>query len=116
MSSTVSSTPSPAPSYTSTSYKAPSSKSRKRGDLPKETDEYKDRRARNNIAVRKSRDKAKRRQAETELRVNDLTNENERLQKKVELLSKELAVLKGLFTNVGGGLPADFQAQLDALS
>lgn len=71
----------------------------------KDSEEYKQRRERNNVAVRKSRDKAKHRQKETEGRVGVLTQENERLQKKVDLLTKELTVLKGLFTNVGAALP-----------
>lgn len=79
--------------------------SRRSRQVEKHTDEYRQRRERNNVAVRKSRDKAKNRQQETESKVSLLTDENERLQKKVDLLSKELAVLKGLFTNVGADLP-----------
>lgn len=71
----------------------------------KNSDEYKQRRQRNNVAVRKSRDKAKSKQKETEHKVSTLVEENERLQKKVDLLSKELTVLKGLFTNVGADVP-----------
>ena len=74
---------------------------------PKDTDEYKERRARNNVAVRKSRDKAKVKHLETETKVKELTDENQRLQKKCDLLTKELSVLKGLFTNVGASLPAE---------
>lgn len=114
-STSVSPVPSPAPSRSS--YKAPSSRSRRKNDLcEKETEDYRDRRTRNNIAVRKSRDKAKRRQVETEEKVRTLTSENDRLQKKVDLLSKELTVLKGLFTNVGGSLPEEFRQQLEMLS
>lgn len=71
----------------------------------KGSQEYVDRRERNNVAVRKSRDKSKIKQRETEGKVKELTTENERLQKKVDLLTKELTVLKGLFTNVGANLP-----------
>lgn len=78
----------------------------------KGSEEYVEKRARNNIAVRKSRTKAKQRQAETEGRVKILTDENERLQKKVDLLSKELNVLKSLFLNVGAALPAEFESVL----
>ncbi|ELU14768.1 hypothetical protein CAPTEDRAFT_48594, partial [Capitella teleta] len=66
----------------------------------KGTEEYKQRRERNNVAVRKSRDKTKRQQIETQQKVQELSNENDRLQKKVDLLSKELSVLKGLFSNI----------------
>ena len=74
-----------------------------------DTSEYFEKRARNNVAVRKSREKAKLRQGETETRVSQLTNENDRLQKKVDLLSKELNVLKSLFINVGAALPENFE-------
>uniref|UniRef100_A0A8D8ZTH8 CCAAT/enhancer-binding protein beta n=1 Tax=Cacopsylla melanoneura TaxID=428564 RepID=A0A8D8ZTH8_9HEMI len=75
---------------------------RKHGkSVDKNTDEYKRRRERNNIAVRKSREKAKIRSKETEEKVRLLVKENERLQKRIELLSEELNVLRSLFTNVG---------------
>ncbi|RZF41675.1 hypothetical protein LSTR_LSTR014326 [Laodelphax striatellus] len=69
--------------------------------IDKNTDEYKRRRERNNIAVRKSREKAKMRSRETEEKVKLLIKENERLQKRIELLTEELNVLRSLFTNVG---------------
>lgn len=75
----------------------------------KDSPEYYEKRARNNVAVRKSREKAKLRQGLTENRVQELTDENERLQKKVDLLSKELNVLKSLFINVGASLPDNFE-------
>ncbi|XP_041525982.1 CCAAT/enhancer-binding protein beta [Microtus oregoni] len=65
--------------------------------VDKLSDEYKMRRERNNIAVRKSRDKAKMRNLETQHKVLELTAENERLQKKVEQLSRELSTLRNLF-------------------
>lgn len=67
----------------------------------KGTDEYKKRRERNNIAVRKSREKAKMRGRETEKRVSELMRENDNLRKRVDLLSNQLNVLKTLLTNVG---------------
>lgn len=67
----------------------------------KGTDEYKKRRERNNIAVRKSREKAKQRSRDTEKRVNELLRENDNLRKRVDLLSNQLNVLKTLLTNVG---------------
>lgn len=69
--------------------------------LDKASDEYRRRRERNNIAVRKSREKAKQRCKDTEKRVCDLVSENDKLRKRVELLSKELSVLKNLLSNVG---------------
>ncbi|XP_063315762.1 CCAAT/enhancer-binding protein beta [Pelobates fuscus] len=65
--------------------------------LDKHSDEYKIRRERNNIAVRKSRDKAKIRTMETQHKVLELSAENERLQRKVEQLTRELTTLRNLF-------------------
>lgn len=70
-------------------------------NVDKASDEYKKRRERNNIAVRKSREKAKIRSRETEKKVSELARENDGLRKRVEMLSKELCVLKSLLTNVG---------------
>ena len=67
----------------------------------KGTDEYKKRRERNNIAVRKSREKAKVRSRETEKKVSDLLKDNDGLRKRVETLDNQLMVLKSLLTNVG---------------
>jgi len=79
----------------------------------KDTPEYFEKRARNNVAVRKSREKAKLRQGVTETRVDQLASENDRLQKKVDLLTKELTVLKSLFINVGASLPDNFEEILN---
>ncbi|KAK9392895.1 CCAAT/enhancer-binding protein alpha [Crotalus adamanteus] len=74
---------------------APSGKGKK--VLDKGSSEYRVRRERNNIAVRKSRDKAKQRNAETQQKVLELSNDNERLRKRVEQLSRELETLRGIF-------------------
>jgi CCAAT/enhancer binding protein (C/EBP) len=74
---------------------------KKKSGGDKSSDEYRRRRERNNVAVRKSREKAKMRSRETEERVKILARENDRLQKKVELLQEELSVLRSLFTSVG---------------
>lgn len=65
--------------------------------LDKSSSEYRVRRERNNIAVRKSRDKAKQRNAETQQKVLELSADNERLRKRVEQLSRELDTLRGIF-------------------
>ncbi|XP_061450018.1 CCAAT/enhancer-binding protein alpha [Rhineura floridana] len=75
---------------------APSSGKSKKS-LDKNSSEYRVRRERNNIAVRKSRDKAKQRNAETQQKVMELSNDNERLRKRVEQLSRELETLRGIF-------------------
>lgn len=74
-------------------------KSKKHFD--KASDEYRKRRERNNLAVRKSREKAKQRSKDTEKRVSDLVSENDKLRKRMELLSKELSVLKNLLSSAG---------------
>ncbi|KAI5610296.1 CCAAT/enhancer-binding protein beta [Silurus asotus] len=80
--------------------KIPSSgKGKKR--LDKDSDEYRMRRERNNLAVRKSRDKAKMRNLETQHKVLELAAENERLQKRVEQLSRELSTLRNLLSATG---------------
>lgn len=75
--------------------------SKKKSGGDKSTEDYRRRRERNNVAVRKSREKAKARTKDTEDRVKILARENERLQKKVELLQEELSVLRSLFSSVG---------------
>ncbi|XP_036448039.1 CCAAT/enhancer-binding protein delta [Colossoma macropomum] len=59
--------------------------------------EYRQRRERNNIAVRKSRDKAKRRNLEMQQKLVELSAENERLRKNVEQLTRELSSLRSFF-------------------
>ncbi|XP_036434638.1 CCAAT/enhancer-binding protein beta [Colossoma macropomum] len=96
-------TPGPAPQTSSSkggkATPAPSGKGKKR--LDKDSDEYRLRRERNNLAVRKSRDKAKRRNMETQHKVLELAAENDRLQKRVEQLSRELATLRNLLSATG---------------
>lgn len=74
-------------------------KSKKRPD--KDSEEYRQRRERNNLAVRKSRDKAKLRNMETQHKVLELAAENDRLQKRVEQLARELATLRNLLSATG---------------
>ncbi|XP_020646595.3 CCAAT/enhancer-binding protein delta [Pogona vitticeps] len=59
--------------------------------------EYRQRRERNNIAVRKSRDKAKRRNQEMQQKLVELSAENERLHKKIEQLTRDLSSLRHFF-------------------
>ncbi|XP_012270498.1 CCAAT/enhancer-binding protein [Orussus abietinus] len=69
--------------------------------IDKASDEYRRRRERNNIAVRKSREKAKVRSRETEEKVKLLVKDNDLLKKRIELLTEELNVLRTLFSSVG---------------
>lgn len=59
--------------------------------------EYRQRRERNNIAVRKSRDKAKRRNVEMQQRLIELSADNDRLLKTIEQLTRELTGLREFF-------------------
>ncbi|XP_034381378.1 CCAAT/enhancer-binding protein gamma [Cyclopterus lumpus] len=69
----------------------------KKPSAEKDSDEYRQRRERNNLAVKKSRMRSKQKAVDTQQRVNELKEENERLEAKIKLLSKELSVLKDLF-------------------
>jgi len=66
-------------------------------NVDKGSPEYRLRRERNNVAVRKSRDKAKSRNLETQHRVLELATDNERLRRRVEHLARELDTLRGIF-------------------
>lgn len=68
--------------------------------MNKDSLEYRLRRERNNIAVRKSRDKAKRRVLETQQRMVELLGENERLRSRVEQLMQETETLRDIFRQV----------------
>ncbi|KAM4597359.1 CCAAT/enhancer-binding protein gamma [Fundulus diaphanus] len=69
----------------------------KKPSVDKDSEEYRQRRERNNLAVKKSRMRSKQKAMDTQQRVNELKEENERLEAKIKLLSKELSVLKDLF-------------------
>jgi len=76
-----------------------SSGTRKRRQPQKDTNEYLEKRERNNVAVKKSREKARTKQKETNALVNKLRNENKTLETKVNILAKELDLLRGIFAN-----------------
>ncbi|XP_043937494.1 CCAAT/enhancer-binding protein gamma [Protopterus annectens] len=75
----------------------PSKQARKNAVMDRNSEEYRQRRERNNLAVKKSRLKSKQKAQDTLVRVNQLKEENERLEAKIKLLTKELGVLKDLF-------------------
>ncbi|XP_077137020.1 CCAAT/enhancer-binding protein epsilon [Ranitomeya variabilis] len=68
--------------------------------LSKDSLEYRLRRERNNIAVRKSRDKAKRRNLETQQRALEFMAENEKLRNRIQQLTQELEALRGVFRQI----------------
>ncbi|XP_073439875.1 CCAAT/enhancer-binding protein delta [Dendrobates tinctorius] len=59
--------------------------------------EYRQRRERNNIAVRKSRDKAKKRNMDMQQKLLELSSENEKLHKRIELLTRDLTSMRHFF-------------------
>lgn len=88
-----------------------SGKMSKKSLTDKNSMEYRHKRNRNNVAVRKSREKSKGRVLDTEKRVRELEDENTHLQSKIALLSKELNVLKSLFTSAGVSQPPSFHVK-----
>ncbi|XP_047444952.1 CCAAT/enhancer-binding protein delta [Mugil cephalus] len=62
--------------------------------------EYRQRRERNNIAVRKSRDKAKRRNLEMQQKLLELSSENDKLHKTIEQLTRDLSELREYFKHI----------------
>ncbi|XP_060920702.1 CCAAT/enhancer binding protein (C/EBP) 1 [Labrus mixtus] len=66
--------------------------------LSKDSAEYRMRRERNNIAVRKSRDKARRRIQLTQQRAMQLQEENRKLQMRIEQLTQEMDTLKHILS------------------
>ncbi|XP_034385525.1 CCAAT/enhancer-binding protein alpha [Cyclopterus lumpus] len=72
-------------------------------NVDKGSPEYRLRRERNNVAVRKSRDKAKMRNMETQHKVLELATDNDRLRRRVEHLTRELDTLRGIFRQLPDG-------------
>lgn len=70
--------------------------------------EYRQRRERNNIAVRKSRDKAKRRNQEMQQKLVELSAENERLHRRIEQLGRDLSGLRHFFKQLPAAAAAAF--------
>ncbi|CAK6978648.1 CCAAT/enhancer-binding protein gamma [Scomber scombrus] len=88
----------------------------KKPHADKDSDEYRQRRERNNLAVKKSRMRSKQKAMDTQQRVNELKEENERLEAKIKLLSKELSVLKDLFLEHAHNLADNVQPPADGAS
>ncbi|XP_055490087.1 CCAAT/enhancer-binding protein delta [Leucoraja erinacea] len=88
---------SPEPSSSSSHGRSLSAKEKSKKSVDRQSSEYRQRRERNNIAVRKSRDKAKRRNVEMQQKMLELNAENDRLHKKIEQLSRELAIMRNFF-------------------
>ncbi|XP_036614235.1 CCAAT/enhancer-binding protein delta [Trichosurus vulpecula] len=86
--------PAPQPSHLG---KEKSGVSGGKKSLDRFSPEYRQRRERNNIAVRKSRDKAKKRNQEMQQKLVELSSENEKLHKKIEQLTRDLSSLRQFF-------------------
>jgi len=82
------------------------------------TTEYREKRAKNNIAVKRSRDKTKAKARESQVRVQQLQSENEQLQSTVDAMTCELRYLKDLLISQAGTseyLSPDMAADLEEL-
>ncbi|XP_063796419.1 CCAAT/enhancer-binding protein gamma isoform X2 [Pseudophryne corroboree] len=90
----------------------PSKNGKKSQRMDRGSEEYRLRRERNNMAVKKSRLKSKQKAQDTLQRVNQLKEENERLEAKIKLLTKELSVLKDLFLEHAHNLADSVQPEV----
>lgn len=93
------------------SYMGGYTSSLKRSD--KNSENYRAKRERNNIAVRRSREKKKQREIENEMRVQELSDENSKLQTRLDIVLKEMKLLKSLYQNIGVSLPAEAQMKIE---
>jgi hypothetical protein len=82
----------------------------------KYSEEYHDRRIKNNEAVKKSRMKAKQHQKTSEVQMNKLTEENRVLNDRVDLLMKELQVLRSLYKELKHDLPVETAQTLERIN
>jgi hypothetical protein len=85
--------------------------------VQKGTDEYNDRRNKNNDAVKKCRAKLQEKQQEREQRLKELTEENRKLTSTVDSLNKELSVLKGILATMKPqcSLPSEIEEKIKKL-
>lgn len=65
--------------------------------LSKNSEEYLQRRERNNAAVKKSRFKSKQKTLETQKRVEQLKHENAQLERRLESLTREFSLMRDIF-------------------
>lgn len=82
----------------------------------KYSEDYHDRRLKNNDAVKKSRMKAKEKHKETEVKMTKLAHENRSLNDRVDLLMKELQVLKSLYRELNQDIPTSAVKALERVN
>jgi hypothetical protein len=82
----------------------------------KYSDEYHDRRVKNNEAVKKSRLKAKEKQITSEFQMEKLSEENRMLNDRVDLLMKELQLLRSLYKELKHDLPVESSQTLERIN
>ncbi|XP_014260141.1 CCAAT/enhancer-binding protein gamma-like [Cimex lectularius] len=87
----------------------------KEGLESSDDEEYRKKRDRNNLAVKRSRVKSRQRTQETLERVEHLKRENDQLQEKIKLLSQELAFLKEMFIAQAGSSSVPHNVKLETL-
>uniref|UniRef100_A0A8C1TPT7 CCAAT/enhancer-binding protein n=1 Tax=Cyprinus carpio TaxID=7962 RepID=A0A8C1TPT7_CYPCA len=75
-------------------------KERGKKTVDRHSSEYRQRRERNNVAVRKSRDKAKQRNLEMQQKMIELSADNERLHKTIDQLTRELSSIRNFFKHM----------------
>uniref|UniRef100_A0A3B3ZDY6 CCAAT/enhancer-binding protein n=1 Tax=Periophthalmus magnuspinnatus TaxID=409849 RepID=A0A3B3ZDY6_9GOBI len=111
-------TPEPVSSGGGASKSSPRKAGRERGKkaVDRYSVEYRQRRERNNIAVRKSRDKAKRRNLEMQQKMIELSAENDRLHKTIEQLTRELTGLRDFFKQIPNSSFSQFSPSLVLVS
>jgi len=78
------------------------SKKNKGSDVDKYSEEYREKRMKNNVAVKRSRDKSKAKAREAQTRVQQLQAENESLQNTVDAMTAELRYLKEMLISQAG--------------
>lgn len=104
-------TPEPA-SNVSSAKSSPRKMGREKGKrVDRNSMEYRQRRERNNVAVRKSRDKAKRRNVDMQQKLLELGSDNDKLHKTIEGLTRELSGLRDFFKQMPNPSFASAQRQ-----
>ncbi len=78
------------------------SKKKGSGGPEKHSTEYKEKRLKNNVAVKRSRDKSKQKAREAQVRVQQLQSQNEHLHNTVDSMTSELRYLKDLLISQAG--------------